>query len=90
MLRCYFAEGTTDYTTCEGLVYNSSSTWPESSIFQISANGVTLDKLVIGKPATTADANNGYMNTTLLASCVAEAYADEWSTSGIWLHKPPN
>lgn len=79
MLKCCFEEGTTEYTTCEGLLYNSSSTWPETSLFQISANGVTLDNLVIGKPATTSDATNGYMNTTLLASCVAEAHAAGWS-----------
>ncbi|KAG9316110.1 glycoside hydrolase family 18 protein [Chiua virens] len=74
----WVSKGTTEYTTCEGLLYTSSSTWPESSIFQISANGVTLDKLVIGKPATATDANNGFMNTTLLASCAAEAYAGGW------------
>jgi hypothetical protein len=75
------SEGTTEYTTCEGLIYASSSTWPESAVFQIAGNGVPLDKLVIGKPATTTDATNGYMSTADLASCVAEAYAAGWSTS---------
>ncbi|KAF8547935.1 hypothetical protein OG21DRAFT_1599586 [Imleria badia] len=87
---CYLTEGTTEYTTCEGLLYNSSSTSPKSSIFQISANDVILDKLVIGKPATTADANDGFMNTTLLASCVAEAYVARWITSRMPPNKPRN
>jgi len=41
---------------------------------------VTLDKLVIGKPATTADAKSGYMNTTYLAQCVEEAAQQGWGT----------
>jgi hypothetical protein len=73
-------EGTTEYTTCTGLLTTSSTTWPNTALFQIAASGVTLDKLVIGKPATTADANNGYMNTTLLAQCVGEAAQQGWGT----------
>ncbi|KAF8546569.1 hypothetical protein OG21DRAFT_1426704, partial [Imleria badia] len=49
-----------------------SSTWPEPALFQISANGVSLDKLVIGKPATTKDAKTGYIDPSTLASCVAK------------------
>ncbi|KIL00175.1 glycoside hydrolase family 18 protein [Paxillus rubicundulus Ve08.2h10] len=49
--------------------------------FQITANCASLDKLDIGKPVTTTDATNGYMGSTGLASCVAEAYAAGW---GIW------
>jgi len=73
------SEGTTEYTTCAGLLTNSSSTWPESALFQIAARGVSLDKLVIGKPAGTSDASNGYMTTTLLAQCAAEAVAQGWN-----------
>jgi hypothetical protein len=46
-----FMEGTTDYTTCDGIRCNPSFTWPESALFQISASSVTLDKIVIGKTA---------------------------------------
>jgi hypothetical protein len=58
-------------------------TWPNTSVFQIAEAGVTLDKLVIGKPATTADATNGYMNTSLLAECVDMAYEDGWGAFNI-------
>ncbi|KAH7925802.1 glycoside hydrolase family 18 protein [Leucogyrophana mollusca] len=85
----FYNQGTTEYTTCDGLLYNSSSAWPESSLFQIAASGITLDKLVIGKPATTSDANNGYMTTTLLASCVAEAYAAGWD-AGVMVWEYPD
>lgn len=38
---------------------------------------------MIGKPATTADATNGYMNTTLLAECVDMAYEQGWGASNV-------
>ena len=75
------AEGTTEYTTCAGLLTASSSTWPNTALFQIAASGVPLSKLVIGKPATTGDASNGYMSTSTLASCVSQAKNEGWSAS---------
>ena len=65
-------EGTAEYTSCYGLIHASSSTWPESALFQISANGVDLDKLVIGKPGRSVDVNNGYMSLGKLAWCVSK------------------
>ncbi|KAH7909554.1 glycoside hydrolase family 18 protein [Hygrophoropsis aurantiaca] len=84
----FYNQGTTEYTTCDGLLTASSTTYPESALFQIAASGVSLDKLVIGKPATTADANNGYMNTTLLAQCVDEAYEQGWD-AGVMVWEYP-
>lgn len=71
-------EGTSEYTTCDGLLANSSSTWPQSALFQIIDSGVDQSKLLIGKPATTGDANNGYMNTSTLAECVSQAKDQGW------------
>ena len=73
-----YAEGATEYTTCAGLLTASSSAWPETALFQISANGVSLDKLVIGKPGTTADASNGYIDPSTLATCIAQAASEGW------------
>ncbi|KAG2106191.1 glycoside hydrolase family 18 protein [Suillus discolor] len=75
----FYNQGTTEYTTCDGLLYNSSTAWPQSALFQIADSGVPLDKLVIGKPATAAQATNGYIDPSLLASCVSSAYADGWN-----------
>lgn len=72
-------EGTAEYTTCDGLLTASSSAWPNTAVFQLAANGVALDKVVIGKPATTADATNGYIATSALASCLQTAKAQGWS-----------
>ncbi|OJA17361.1 hypothetical protein AZE42_03902 [Rhizopogon vesiculosus] len=85
----YYNQGTTEYTTCDGLLYTSSTTWPESALFQISASGISLDKLVIGKPATAAQATNGYMDPTTLASCVSEAYAAGWN-AGVMVWEYPD
>ena len=78
-------EGTSEYTTCEGLLTASSSTWPQSALFQIAANGVSLDKLVIGKPATAGDASNGYIAPATLATCLQQAQAQGWDAGAmVW------
>ncbi|KAG2119283.1 glycoside hydrolase family 18 protein [Suillus clintonianus] len=84
----YYNQGTTEYTTCDGLLYTSSTTWPQSALFQIANNGVSLDKLVIGKPATSAQANNGYIDPSTLASCVSTAYAAGWN-AGVMVWEYP-
>ncbi|KAG9310473.1 glycoside hydrolase family 18 protein [Chiua virens] len=43
----FYNQGATEYTTCAGLLTTSSSAWPETALFQIAANGVSLDKLAI-------------------------------------------
>ena len=73
-------EGATEYTTCKGLLTQSSSTWPKTSVFEIVASGVSANKLVIGKPAlASGDANNGYISPATLATCVATAKKSGWS-----------
>jgi len=86
----FYNQGTTEYTTCAGLLTASSSTWPESALFQIAANGVTLDKLVIGKPAVAADETaGGFIDPATLATCVAEAKSEGW-TAGVMSWEYPD
>jgi chitinase len=85
----FYNQGTSEYTTCSGLFTKSSSTWPDTSVFQIAAAGVTLEKLVIGKPATSADASNGYMSTSILAQCVENAYQEGWD-AGVMVWEFPD
>ncbi|EIW74224.1 glycoside hydrolase family 18 protein [Coniophora puteana RWD-64-598 SS2] len=75
----FYNQGTSEYTTCDGLLTESTSAWPKSSLFEIAASGVDQDKLIIGKPGTTADANNGYIDPATLAGCVSQAHAKGWS-----------
>ncbi|KAJ6515099.1 glycoside hydrolase family 18 protein [Mycena vitilis] len=85
----FYNQGTTEYTTCDGLLTASSSAWPQSSVFEMAANGVPLEKIVIGKPAGSADASNGFMDANTLAGCVASAKAKGW-TGGAMVWEYPD
>jgi len=78
-----------EYTSCSDLLTKSSSAWPESSVFQIAANGVSLNKLVIGKPGSSGDASNGYMSPVTLAGCLKQAKAKGW-TGGVMSWEYPH
>ncbi|KAF5379004.1 hypothetical protein D9757_009105 [Collybiopsis confluens] len=74
------AQGADEYATCAGLLTESSSTFPKTALFQIHDNAkVPLKQLVICKPATSADANSGYMDPGTLATCLSEAKKKDWS-----------
>jgi hypothetical protein len=79
----YSAEGTAEYTTCANLLTTSSTTWPQTAVFQIGASGVPLSKIVIGKPAGTGDGNSGFMDAATLATCVAQAKTQGWSEPAV-------
>ncbi|KAJ7623187.1 glycoside hydrolase family 18 protein [Roridomyces roridus] len=81
----FYNQGSKEYTTCTGLLNSSSSTWPNSALFQIAASGVPLSKLVIGKPATSGEADNGYVAPATLAGCLATAKAQGWNAGAmVW------
>ena len=67
------------YGDCTGLLTKSGGAFPGSSLFEIPKNGIPLNKLVIGKPATAADASNGFMDPATLGSCVKQAKAKGWN-----------
>lgn len=69
------------YTNCTNLLTTSGGAFPSSSVFEIAANGVSLDKIVIGKPATAGDADNGFIAPATLATCVQQAQSQGWSKS---------
>lgn len=81
----FYNQGVTEYTTCANLLTASSDTWPNTALFQIAASGVPLSKLVIGKPATTSAASNGFMAPATLASCLATAKKLGWNAGAmVW------
>ncbi|EIW79374.1 glycoside hydrolase family 18 protein [Coniophora puteana RWD-64-598 SS2] len=85
----FYNQGTSEYTTCDGLLTQSSAAWPKSSLFEISAQGVPLDKLVIGKPATATDATNGFIDTATLAGCLQTAAGQKWN-AGVMVWEYPD
>jgi len=85
----FYNQGSSEYTTCAGLLTASSSVWPKTSIFQIAASGIPLSKLVIGKPAKAGDASNGFISTTTLAHCVLQAKNRGWN-AGVMVWEFPD
>ncbi|KAI1790906.1 chitinase [Ganoderma leucocontextum] len=77
------------YTTCESLISKSGGAFPGSSLLEIPKHGIPLSKLVIGKPATAADASNGFMTPATLATCVKQAKAKGWK-GGIMVWQYPH
>ena len=67
------------YATCTSLLTSSGGAYPGSSVFEINANGVSLNKIVIGKPASQSDAGTGYMSPSTLAGCLSTAMNKGWS-----------
>ncbi|KZT09935.1 glycoside hydrolase family 18 protein [Laetiporus sulphureus 93-53] len=85
----FYNQGADEYTTCDGLLTESSSAWPNTALFQInSVGGVPLDKLVIGKPSAASDASNGYMDPSTLATCVEQAKGQGWN-AGVMVWEYP-
>ncbi|EJD45693.1 glycoside hydrolase family 18 protein [Auricularia subglabra TFB-10046 SS5] len=78
-----------DYNSCDTLLNKSGAQWPKSSVFEIAASGVPLDKIVIGKPGGAGDANNGIMPTSTLAQCVSQAKSRGWN-AGVMAWQYPN
>ena len=72
----YYNQG--DYDDCSTLI-ESSTKYPGSSLKEIASFGVPSNKLVIGKPFTSADATNGYMEPSKLGECVRQAQSQGWN-----------
>ncbi|KZT41907.1 glycoside hydrolase family 18 protein, partial [Sistotremastrum suecicum HHB10207 ss-3] len=78
-----------DYTTCTTLLTASNSDFPHSSVFEISSqNSIALNKLVIGKPASSGDASSGYMSASTLAGCLKQAKSSGWNGGAMFWEYP--
>ncbi|ORY50409.1 glycoside hydrolase [Rhizoclosmatium globosum] len=76
----YYNQGSASYDTCETLFYQAGAWAAGSSVFEIAAAGVPLNKIVVGKPITPQGAaNTGYMDAYSLAACFPEAKAKGWN-----------
>ena len=67
-----------EYTTCDNLL-NKSSQFPKTSLFEIIQSGIPSNKVVLGKPATKQDAQQGNMDADVLAGCLETAKGQGWS-----------
>lgn len=58
----FYNQGVNTYTTYEDLFTNSVGYFSATSVQQIIERGISSRKIVLGKPATTSDASNGYVD----------------------------
>jgi len=69
----FYNQGDTKYETCDELFTTSGGYFPGTAVHEIEKAGVDISKIVIGKPATPADATNtGYMHPDTFEKCIAE------------------
>lgn len=83
----FYNQGTA-YTTCDGLL-NSAPDFPGTSIFELEKAGIDLDKIVLGKPAVSGDAETGFIDTQTLAQCVSQGANKGWK-GGVMVWQYPH
>ncbi|KAF9078654.1 glycoside hydrolase superfamily [Rhodocollybia butyracea] len=76
----FYNQGKTVYNTCENLVTKMNDDNPP--LLEIVANGVPIEKLVVGKPAVADDASDGYISPTELGECLTQAKQQNGYNSG--------
>lgn len=70
---------------------SSGSNFPGTSVKEISQRGVPLEKIVVGKPATTADATNtGFTDPNVLSSAFVRAFQEGHWYGGVMLWQFPS
>ncbi|KAH9940688.1 glycoside hydrolase [Amylocystis lapponica] len=63
--------------------------YPNSALFQIAAAGIDVNKLLIGKPANSGDADDGFIDPKTLAGCVEQAKNKNWN-AGVMVWEFPD
>jgi len=81
----------------QGNLYNSYDTlfisnpsMPETSLKEMNQNGIPFEKMVVGKPITTGDASNGYVDPCTLYKWGLRANSEfGWKTGFMgWMYTP--
>jgi len=77
------------YNSYETLFINNPS-MPETSVKEMNANGIPFEKMVVGKPITTGDASNGYVDPCTLYKWGLRANSDFGWKAGFmgWMYTP--
>jgi chitinase len=70
----FYNQGTTSYDTYDSLFVKSNGWATTTSVKELIAQGIPAQKIVLGKPASSAGAvNSGFVNPTNLKSFIASA-----------------
>jgi chitinase len=77
----FYNQGASCYVDYNGLFAQSCSVFPSTSVGEIAKAGIPLNKIVVGKYLTTADASNGYVAPATLHTFFQQAKTNlGWST----------
>jgi hypothetical protein len=86
----YYNQGASSYVSCNTLFNKAGSWFPGTSIFELNESAdIPLYKLVVGKPALSSDASNGYMSASALSECMQDAQEKGWN-GGMMVWQYPN
>jgi len=88
----FYNQGASCYVDYPGLFQKSCSNFPLTSVGEIAAAGIPLNKIVVGKPVTTADASNGWVSGASLHSLFGQAKSSNGWNAGLmgWVWNDPN
>jgi chitinase len=86
----FYNQGVQCYADYNGTFVQSCSTFPHTSVGEIISNGVVANKIVIGKPVTTGDANNGYLEASAFGNLLRSAIQNGFKIGGYmgWKWEP--
>jgi chitinase len=79
----FYNQGTDCYVDYDGLFKSSCSNFPGTSVSEIHAYGVPLEKIVVGKPVTGSDAGNGWVEAATLGGYFRQAASELGWNGGI-------
>jgi chitinase len=79
----FYNQGLNCYTDYNGLFKSSCSNFPGTSVAEIHAAGIPLEKIVVGKPVTIGDAGNGYVEPAALGGHFRQAASELGWNAGI-------
>jgi len=79
----FYNQGATCYADYNGLFVSSGGScpvFPKTAVAEIAAAGVPMSKIVVGKPITSADASNGWVDGGTLGGYFKQAQGMGWNT----------
>eukprot|EP01111_Echinosteliopsis_oligospora_P002305 TRINITY_DN1338_c0_g1_i1.p1 TRINITY_DN1338_c0_g1~~TRINITY_DN1338_c0_g1_i1.p1 ORF type:complete len:423 (-),score=148.70 TRINITY_DN1338_c0_g1_i1:21-1262(-) len=82
----FYNQGSSCYADYNGLFIQSGQTcsvFPGTSVQEIHVYGVDMNKIVVGKPVTTADASNGWVSGSDLHNFFNQAASDLGWNAGV-------
>jgi hypothetical protein len=84
----FFGNGNSPYLTYEDLFIKATSSYANTSVKEISQQGFSLDKIVVGK--TTVTGMSGAVADTTLRDWASRARQDLGWNAGFWLGELAN